>query len=344
MSKYIYILGILSAAILLVAVVFIAVNYMPAPSLIAVPSASNTFTLLVMVTDPSVLPYGSQSLVIGYSNLSIHQRGYPAYSGFVDLNSSGTFNIMSLSGNVQTIGVLQANETWSFDSVRFNITNAVLKVGTAAYGLVVLNRSINVQLDGLLQKGAASAVVDLTPVVVQAYGTQSSQLYLVYSPKASVVEGSVRGFASLGGRSSLSNATMDKLMLSGPQISINKISLSQNGNSTDMSIDLSNTGSVPVTLKRVVISGFMRLSDSRTVLSGKQEPGLKNIAYQRTALAINAGALLGNLSSLLKYINLNNFESQLKKQNISISGLNLSGLSDLQISSAFGLNRYCLAC
>ncbi len=345
MSKYIYVFGVLSAAILLVAVVFIAINYMPPPSLITAPQESGTYTALVRVMDPSVLPYGTRSLVIGYSGLEIHKSGFPSDSGFVGINASGAFDVMSLPGNALTIGALQANQTAAFDSIRFNVTNAVLRIGNATYGLAIPNRSISVELDGSLQKGAATAVIELTPTVMQTYGAQqASQLYIVFSPKGSIIEGSVGTFASLGGRNSLPNATISKLMLSGPQISINRAAIARSGNSTGISIDLSNTGSVPVTLKQVVVSGFMLLSSEGTALSVQQEPKLlKGVPYQRPALSINAGALLGNLSSLLKYVNLGNFEAQLKKQNISISGLNLSGLNDSQISSALGLNSQTVA-
>src|SRR5689334_14834462 len=65
--------------------------------------SSGSGTLAVLMTDPPTVPDGTTAVYINYSNIQVHISQAGNYSGWIDLQSSGEINLMSIINTTQTI-------------------------------------------------------------------------------------------------------------------------------------------------------------------------------------------------------------------------------------------------
>src|SRR5579862_2303670 len=86
---------------------------------------SGSGTWSVLMTDPPTVPDGTTAVYINYSDVQVHVSQDGNNSGWTDLQSSGTINLMSILNSTQTIAA--ANITSGvFNGLRFNVTGAVV--------------------------------------------------------------------------------------------------------------------------------------------------------------------------------------------------------------------------
>ncbi len=136
-------------------------------------------TLTIQLTDPPSVPNGTQALFISYSDLQIHTRGS---KGWINSNTTGIVNLMSLSNVSEVVGRLRMPINASIDMIRFNITSARILIGGKMYNVNVPNHqlSANVLGNGRLT-GKMSILVDIRSKIAS---TKNTTFVLVTSLKA----------------------------------------------------------------------------------------------------------------------------------------------------------------
>ena len=246
-----YIVGI----IVIVAVLYAVAAYMR-PTQPSVPSG----TVVLQLTDPPLVPNGTQSLFITYSSVQLHEVGNSNTTGFIDVNASGTVNLMNLTNFTQTIAYAKVNQTQSFDMIRFSITSASITINGTSYPVTVPSSSLLVRLNARLNSTNGVAVIDMTPAVVQIYTGTQEIFVLVPSLKAVVIGSSAVSSASLrvGARERIGTRASEALNQTGASITITSASLAESGNSTLLHVDVRNNGNASVVLKHVMLFGYMR--------------------------------------------------------------------------------------
>jgi hypothetical protein len=122
------------------------------------------------MTDPPTVPDGTTAVYINYSNIQVHISQAGNYSGWIDLQSSGEINLMSVINTTQTIAATNIS-SGVFNALRFNVTSAVVTFGGKNYtaDLVYQQHTLFVPIPGgiTIQNGQTTGtVVDMTPTVL----------------------------------------------------------------------------------------------------------------------------------------------------------------------------------
>lgn len=261
-SKTSAILYIVVLLIAVVAVGEVVMHHQPAGTSSNSTLSSNLSyaTYAVQLTDPPQVPNGTESLVIRYNDVRLHESGASNSTGFINLNASGSINLLNITNASETIALLRANSSESFDMVRFNITSAVITVNNVSYNVTVPSGSLSVRLSQHLssKNGSSGVLISLSPVIVQIYTSNSTVFVMVPSVRAIVVGNSQIGRSAfrVGARERLNASLNSEFERSSGNISIQSASISALGNRTYISVTVKNNGNSTVDLKHVFIHGI----------------------------------------------------------------------------------------
>jgi len=122
------------------------------------------------MTDPPTVPDGTTAVYINYSSIQVHVSQDGNYSGWIDLNTSGEINLMSIINSTQTIAATNIS-SGVFNALRFNVTSAVVTFNGKNYtaDLVYQEHTLFVPIPGgiTISNGKTTgAVIDMTPTVL----------------------------------------------------------------------------------------------------------------------------------------------------------------------------------
>jgi|GEM_PF-5151429 DNA-binding transcriptional ArsR family regulator len=215
----------------------------------------------VRLTDPPIVPSGTQGLYINYSSVSIHAVGN-GNSEWIQSNASGTVNLLSLVNFSQMIAGVEVTHNSKIDGVRFNISSSYILINGTAYNVSVPSGEINTHiLENRYVNASSEVLVDFSPTVVAMYVNGSSEFVMLPSVRAVVAnaqetKSGKMGAARRGEKTRLSNDEIEMLYNSESYLSITGASLTseQNG-STEVSISVKNSGNSSVDLSNIVILG-----------------------------------------------------------------------------------------
>ncbi|MCL5007629.1 MAG: hypothetical protein M1562_00015 [Candidatus Marsarchaeota archaeon] len=283
--------AILYIVVLLIAVVAVGevvMHHQPAGTSSNSTLSSNLSyaTYAVQLTDPPQVPNGTESLVIRYNDVRLHESGASNSTGFINLNASGSINLLNITNASETIALLRANSSESFDMVRFNITSAVITVNNVSYNVTVPSGSLSVRLSQHLssKNGSSGVLISLSPVIVQIYTSNGTVFVMVPSVRAIVVGNSQIGRSafSVGARERLNASVNSEFERSSGNISIEAASVSAVGNRTDISVTVRNDGNSTIDLKHVFLYGIFSantpFSSSSTDIKIMGEPSFGEIS------------------------------------------------------------------
>ncbi|MEM4065334.1 MAG: hypothetical protein QXV17_00480 [Candidatus Micrarchaeaceae archaeon] len=217
-------------------------------SLIAVP---------ILLTDPPHLPAGATSLNISYSSLRVHYIGSANASGWLDVSSSGTINLMHLINFTEVIGVANLPINSSINIVQFNITSASITINGTAYPVTVPKQQVSAKIAANGRLNATSGLLaDLSPTVVTIYTTNSTIFVLVPSLKAVVVP-SVNASAKVAGNiSKLAYAYKHEIESIKPNLTVISKSLEVGANgTTSISITIKDNSNKSATINHIMLFG-----------------------------------------------------------------------------------------
>lgn len=278
-------------------------------------------TLAVQLTDPPHVPEGTQSLIIGYSGLALHEAGQSNSTGFINLNASGSVNLMNLTNFTQTIAVAHVNVNQSFNIVRFNITSARIDINGTIYNVSVPNNRLQIKISGL-NGTSGGALVDLSPTVLQIYAANQTLFVMVPAARAITISNrSINGTSvHIGFKARVNAVAKAKLEQVRPNITITGASLTSSGNNTYLAVIVKNNANSSVTLKQVMLFGYMR-----SIISTNASLNLPD--QQRSGFSSGLGGIVSSLSTSA---NLSDYMDALGLLN---SSANISAISSF--ASAF---------
>lgn len=344
MNKIIYyIIGIL---VLIGLVYFISkLAFTPSPSLItstSIKPISNISyaTSLIQLTDPPQFPNGTQSLILNYSNIALHETGKSNSTGFVNLNYSGSINIYNLTNLTQTIGVAKFPKNMTFDMIRLNISNAQITINNKTYNITVPGNKILIKFNKNLNSSYNLSLIDLVSSVVQIYSANQTLFILVPSARAVVVSNySINATnRAIGAKIPMHPAIKHEIENSKPNISITNAFISSSNNITNISVTVKNNGNASVVLRNLFINGYMQLQNPHAFnanIRGKvnmQPTGLsKGLVNNVTSIG---KSVISNVSEIMGNKNITNMVNNITSSIINANALPISNNTRNQVSDA----------
>lgn len=223
--------------------------------------SNSTSNLSVQMTDPPIVPQGTQSLIVTYSGVDLHETGMANSTGFVNFSVNGKINLMNLTNVSQTIAVIKTQANQSFNLLRFDIKSANITINNVTYNLVVATGGVIARINGTLNTTSSGGVLlDLSPTVLQIYNGSANQSVFILVPSASAIrigKSNVGSTAySVGGHVALSGKLAGAVFAARPNISITSASASEAGNVTTLHITVKNNGNSSVSLSDLDMKGF----------------------------------------------------------------------------------------
>jgi DNA-binding transcriptional ArsR family regulator len=226
-------------------------------------AASIYSNIPVSITDPPTVPNGTTALYINYSSVSLHLANQDNASGWVQSNSSGNLNLLSLVNLSQIVAGVKLQDNSTINMARFSVRSAQITINGTTYNVSVPNGQITAHMVGQGKvNSTAGVIIDLSPTVAAAYVDNSTVFILIPAARAFVVgnnkahlNASANATFKLGERRNLTNAEISE-MRSSANISLSNQSLIQepNGN-VSFSVSIKNNGNASAEINHVLILG-----------------------------------------------------------------------------------------
>ncbi|MEM3839437.1 MAG: hypothetical protein QXF01_02570 [Candidatus Micrarchaeaceae archaeon] len=225
---------------------------------------SRNVTVPIQLTDPPVVPAGTQSLIVAYSNEQVHLSNAGNQSGWVNASGKGEINLMSTVNLSQTIGSVSLPAGAEIDMARFNITYATISINGTAYNVTVPSGKVTAHIEGSTSvTGSNSILLDLSPTVVTIV-TNSSVVYVLVPSVKAVIVPSNQTAVTIGSKASLNSTVHEKLESAAPNISITGADVAVNGNNTQIQITVKDNSNQSITLFHAVVFGNETLNFNNT--------------------------------------------------------------------------------
>lgn len=308
----------------LIAVVLIVLVLLGAYLLLAT-EAPPTESVYVRITDPSVLPSGTEAFGINFSSFEAMVRAANGsdmyYSG-----GSGTANILSLANASEGIGVLRVPYNSSIESLSLNVTSARIEINGTIYK-VALNGNFSSDAFGGRVRSVAELLGVISPVLVPTFSMNETSFTLFPSMQADVI--GIRGHAATYGNETLNANESSLISRYGAGIRLENGSVSTNGNDTSISVTVYDNSGSPVKINSLFLVGneigYLRVGS----VPAEQQPVFDNIS---SAALVNESFYI--ISNVIGTLGSNSTVAVAKE---GLSKLNSSEMSALQRIGASGI-------
>lgn len=170
--------GAVALAVALAAIVGAA--YVLPSNLQPNPSPAGTGTLSILLTDPPTIPAGVTGVFATYSNVAVHVSGAGNQSGWQEVNTAGTLNLLKMV-NVSTTIASVSVKTGVYDALRFNISAAEVTFDGKNYTAFIPKAMISVSIPGgvsVATSKSSAAIIDLHPTILNI-GSRSTPEFIV---------------------------------------------------------------------------------------------------------------------------------------------------------------------
>ncbi|MEM3839227.1 MAG: ArsR family transcriptional regulator [Candidatus Micrarchaeaceae archaeon] len=219
------------------------------------------------ITDPPQVPYGTQGLYINYSSLMVHVVGKSGGSRWIDINASGSLNLMSLINESEVIGSAKLPSGSSINAVRFNISSSAIEINNETYPVSVAGSSILVPVVNATLNSTSEILLDFSPMVVGSSSgfvmLPSANGFIVRSP-AGLRGSAMMKFTVVHAKYQLQGGTLLMLMHSASNLTAINASVSGHGNFSALRINARNLGSKNVTIYGVAIASLRGFNSSKS--------------------------------------------------------------------------------
>ncbi len=297
MNKIVYyVIGIL---VLIGLVISVSRLFNSSSNLLTANTVNNTHisyaTSLIQLTDPPQFPNGTQSLILNYSNIALHEINAVNNTGFVNLNYSGTINLYNLTNITQTIGIARFPRNQIFNMIKLNISNAHITINNKTYNITVPGNKILIKYDHNLNSSYNLSLIDLSSSVVQIYSANQVIFILVPSARAIVIKNfSINATNKLIGAKAIMHKTIkQQIKKLKSNISITNAFISSNNNTTDISVTVKNNGDNSIVLRNLFINGYMQLQNQNSHANNYHN------VHQHMQISISANQSISTISSVL---------------------------------------------
>jgi len=229
--------------------------------------ANSSYLLSVKMTDPPNVPDGTNALILSYSSVALLVQNGTGPETWLNVSGSGEVNLMSLVNVSQVLAstALSANDV--ITGVELNANSSYIVIYNKSYAVEVPDTHIIANISPIKLESNSSILVDFSPTVVSIYTANSTIFVMVPSLKA-VFYGSSPGYSGAQPRPTRANFTVgmrsnltipEVYLLKNLSASYNVVvtnpSISVSGNTTDVSVTVSNDGNRSVTLRQLQIVG-----------------------------------------------------------------------------------------
>jgi len=227
-------------------------------------SSSGDFAM--MATDPPVVASGVTAATATYSSLAVHTAGDSNATGWIELNGTGTINLMSSENVSQTIAAAKI-QSGTYDMVRMGIQSASVTYNNQAYAAAVASSNITSKLQSDVQvtsSASSAAVVDLRTFVINTANSSNPQFVFTACAKATTVPPSQVASASLqvGAQTQLQGSWWIGFE---DQTSTNVTISAATLSSGSLSLQLKNAGNATANIQTIVITPVSSGSTTATL-------------------------------------------------------------------------------
>ncbi len=218
---------------------------------------------LVQLTDPPVVPAGTTSLNLTYSAINLIVSEQTSNNQVTTKNvtitpqgGSATVDLLRLQNVSQTIASANLPNGTTVYSVSFTVTKISIDVNgtTSPVTLATGGNTFRVTLaQPAVLDGTTAALVELNPIVVNTptgYQIVPSAVGVVKGHSSLTSEDDV-----IGSRHQLTNQDKSDLDQAKGRVSARLVGLSVSGNTTAVSVQINNTGGLPVRLTAIGLHG-----------------------------------------------------------------------------------------
>ncbi len=216
------------------------------------PAQNNVF---ISLTDPANVPIGTQGLSITYSSLMVHTISGNT-SGWVNVAGSGTLNLLSMLNVSSILGALYLQNGSYINLVRFNVTSSTIEINNTVYPVTLSNNQLTASVlrdDGV--NGTTNILLQLSPTVMPILTRNSTRFMLVPSLRAVMVSNSALRGSAAGDRRDLNREEELALNQTRLNITLSNAVLSTVGNTTQLSVVVTDNSNNSVILRHVTVFG-----------------------------------------------------------------------------------------
>jgi hypothetical protein len=221
-------------------------------------ASSGTTYVPVSITDPPIVPSGTQALYINYTSVSVHAT-YDGKSEWIPLNTSGRLELMSLINESQVIGEVGIASNSTIDQAEFNISSASITVDNVTYPVTVTKRQIVATvINGKEINDTSGVLLDFSPVVTPVYFENATKFVMDPSLRAAMIPGFGSGMQvqpGSGQQFPLQRKYSDLFKGNDANLTIANASMNSAENETSLDITLKNNGNSSVTVVGAILMG-----------------------------------------------------------------------------------------
>lgn len=229
------------------------------------PNSTGTASFAVMLTDPPTVPAGTTILNLTYSDISLHVIYEDNTTSWVKLGVSGTVNLFSLVNMSQTLASTTLPIGSTVDKVQFTIANVEAVVNDVKYNVTTLSNILVLSIaNGGVNETLSGVLLDFNPTLTQiaatdADGNAVTYYVLIPSARAVIVNALSSDQVRVGTIVRLGEnhrVALDRVVQSfNTNVTIDSASLTVDGNSTALSITLTNQGTMPFRIFGLSLNG-----------------------------------------------------------------------------------------
>jgi hypothetical protein len=251
-------------AAVLTAVLVISIAFFANPSLVP-KQASGQTSFAVLLTDPPVVPAGTTVLNLTYSDISLHVTYTNGTSEWLSVGTSGSVNSFELINMTKTIASTTIPTNTTVDKIQFNIENVSAVINGVNYNVTTLSSTLVMSVaNSRVNQTLSGVLVDFNPTLIEiqsvdANGNPVNYYVLAPSATAAVVGSLNQSQVRVGtivkigqnGRARVERVVQDFSQ----SLSITAASLSVKGNTTSLTVTLTNNGDVTFRVFGLMLQG-----------------------------------------------------------------------------------------
>lgn len=271
-------------------------------------SSAGASYIPISLTDPPHVPQGTQSLYINYSSLSVEVKNGHS-SSWLDLNSSGRLDLMTLINESEVIGLANIKPNSTVEAIRFNITSSSITIDNATYDVYVPTQQVLADIgNGMIKNASSGILLDFEPTVAVIGGQNATEFVLVPMLKAAVAQnsGAVVRNASVVGIHLVTPFIGGKMFP--PSIinaTVTGATLSTSGNYISFSATVKNGGMDNLTIVSMALENSSAQQNGKFVMTA----GNGNAGFgmpQGGGIAIAVGPMQGQMPGNSRYFTRHN--------------------------------------
>ncbi len=237
--------------------------------LFSVYGGQSSNALLFSLTDPPIVPNGTQSLFINYSSLEIHITAQNGSSMWIPGKGNGTIDLLTLVNASQIIGLARIPKNMSVDAVRFNVDSARIMINGTEYNVSIPNSQVSTQISPPASN-SEEVLIDLFPTVGVVYNHNTVNFSLLLTMKA-ITQPKTFDYPEPGIRMMLNQNEISGFTGTAAGISLRNVTIKQ-GNNSVVSLEILNNLNTGIIIRNVLVVGKLNLNNQWEAPQGFSGP------------------------------------------------------------------------